>query len=464
MSELEPVEEELPEILPQPEQVETKPKKKRKKKKSVFTCKYCGENFDTMYELGVHSRKCEKRKEALRAEREKEEPLSPYKTEADANEILEKILKRHPDITARVRDEVMDWARLKGMLHPTELPYILSSMKGVSPQTANIIAAKYSLALQQAQQGGKIIPYPLATAPTTPQQPWIPSPTTPTSVPPSIPRPTTTPVTTPQTPYFQQPTTPTPQPYQPYQPYYQQPQLRPEDIKRMIREELRILEERLKPKEQETYVDIEEPVRLPDGKVILGPDDRPIVKRMRVPASQASLFTHKEDTETKLLEKLKIYKELFGTKEKLSESRIREIIRQELSPTVSSTKQEKPITPEDVQRAAAEAARTAVKQFISEHERERKVDERFQRLEKAIRETASARAVEGYKEDSYRILGQGLTEVASVIKERKPIEVIVREGGPLLLGTAPPKEIQAGAAPGEGILERLKQRGWVAEE
>jgi hypothetical protein len=245
--------------------------------------------------------------------------------------------------------------------------------------------------------------------------------------------------------------------YQPAWPYQQPPQ---QDIRGIIREELRGYEERGKPREAETYVDIEEPVRDSDGKVIIGPDDRPITKRMRVPASQAAqLVSPKEDVEMKVLEKLKTYKELFGPKEELTETKIRAIIREEAP---QPTAPEKPITLEDVQKASSEAAQTAVTQVLEAHEKEDKEEARFRRLEETIRSTASAKAVEGYKEDTYRIIGQGLQEAAGVVRERKPVEVIIREGGPLILGGKPGKEVEAGA--GEGLIDRLKKRGWVVEK
>lgn len=357
-----------------------------------------------------------------------------------------------------MKDEVMDWARLKGGLLPMEVQSILQSMRGITSTTASIVAAKYSFALTKAQQEGKLqLPSPLASGIPTPQlQPplWGFTPSFQQSIPQSF---SQTPFQQP-TPISQtQPQSYTPPSYQPQPSWY--PPSQP-DVRNIIREEIRAIEER-RPKEVETYVDIEEPVRDADGKVIIGPDDRPIMKRMRVPANQASQFAApREDVEMKVLEKLAKYKELFGPKEELTTEKIREIIRQE-TPT-PPPKEEKTITPEDVQRAASEAASAAVKNFIEAHEKEDREEARFRRLEETIRSTASAKAVEGYKEDSYRILGQGLQEAAGVVRERKPVEVIIREGGPLILGGTPPKEVEAGA--GEGLIARLKQRGWVTEQ
>ena len=80
----------------------------------------------------------------------------------------------------------------------------------------------------------------------------------------------------------------------------------------MIRDELERVE-RSKPKEAEGYVDIEEPVRDSQGSVIIGPDDKPIMRRMHIPASQASQLTPKEDPEMRVLEKLAQYKKILGS-------------------------------------------------------------------------------------------------------------------------------------------------------
>jgi len=87
-----------------------------------------------------------------------EGPPSPYKGDVETISILDEVLVGHPDVPDRARDEVLSWAKLKGGLHPMELPYILGSMRGISSTTANIVATKYSLALQKAQSEGKLSP------------------------------------------------------------------------------------------------------------------------------------------------------------------------------------------------------------------------------------------------------------------------------------------------------------------
>jgi len=235
---------------------------------------------------------------------------------------------------------------------------------------------------------------------------------------------------------------------------YYQPSQQTYDLRSIIREELRYITESSKPKEAEAYVEIERVVRLPDGKVVLGPDDKPIVEKMKVPVSQAHLFMGKESSEAEILRQ-----ELKALRDELKSREI-EALREEIRELREKAAESQPTAPSP---PIDEVVDKAVKRAIEEKEKERKEDERFARLEKAIREAVTAKAVEGYKEDSYSILGQGLSEIASVVKERKPLEVVVREGGSLLLGTSPPKEVESGAEP-ESILERFKKRGWVAEQ
>jgi len=380
-------------------------------------------------------------------EKPREEPL--YKGELDTTAILRDILTHYPDIPEKVVNEVCSWAEY-GPIHPTQLVSLLQSFRGITATTAYIVSQKYSLALQKAQLEGKLQVPPLIGGPMpgTSQPSWG----LPTGFP-QQPQPPTGLAQQPSTGYV--PPFGVPPPAQ--TPGWGYPPLLTEEkVRSIIREERQAKE----PRESEQYVEIEDPVRDNTGNVILDPQDRPIVKKMRVPASQASQLIPKEDLELKVLEKLGKYRELF--KGELSEEKIREIIKEELPPAQPTAPSEKPITLEDVKKASSDAAQSAVTQVLEAHEKEDKEERRHQETLTAIRASGSAKTVEGYKEDSYRIMGQGLSEVARVVSERKPVEVIIREGGPLILGERPPKEVEAGA--GKGLIDRLKERGWVVEQ
>jgi len=392
-----------------------------------------------------------KGREAKKAVVEEKEGEPLYKGELDTTRILKDILTKHPDIPPKVVDEVCSWAEY-GPIHPTQLVSLLQSFRGITATTAYIIAQKYALALQKAQLEGKVAPMVVGGP-----------------VPQGGPQPLG---------FFPTGFSTGPSPMGSMQPQqygaqqgvaqygtsgYGTPYGMPLDVRSVANEVVRIMDER-KPREKETteaYLDIEEPVRLPDGRVVIGDNEQPIMRRIHVPASQAGQFAPKEeDAEARFLSKMKDYKDLFG-KGELTEEKIREIIRAERPPAPTSTT-EKPITLEEVKKASSEAAQSAVATVLEAHEKEDKEERRHKEVLTAIRESGSAKAVEGYREDSYRILGQGMQETAGAIRERKPLEVIIKDGGRLLLGGSPEKEVEAGA--GEGLIERFKKRGWVVEQ
>jgi DNA-binding transcriptional MerR regulator len=120
----------------------------------------------------------------------------------------------------------------------------------------------------------------------------------------------------------------------------------------------------------------------------------------------------------------------------------------------------KPVTPEEVQKAVAEASAKAAQTVLAEVKKEDKEERRHLELLDAIQRSSGAKVVEGYKQDAYRFLGQGMGEVARVIEKKEPIKIII-QGAERLLAGPPPKEVEEGAR--EGILSRLPPE-WVAEE
>lgn len=90
-------------------------------------------------------------------------PETVYKAGSDINNILKGILENHPDVPKKVIGEIMSWAEMSpGGLHPTNLAWLLSSMKGVTGPTANVVSQKYAMALAKAQQEGALGNIPLA--------------------------------------------------------------------------------------------------------------------------------------------------------------------------------------------------------------------------------------------------------------------------------------------------------------
>ena len=367
---------------------------------------------------------------------EKGEPPTLYKTEPNTNAILDEILSSHPDIPAKVKDEIMDWARRRGSLDPGLVAYLLSSMKGVSSTTAHIVSQKYAFALQKAQFEGKLqMPIPIYTPMSQQQAPFVPSPL---GYPPQP---------------FQYPLQPSP--LQPltgprgvsYPPQYPLP---PQDVGKVVREEIGEVKkyvdqkfQEIKPKE-EAYAYIEEPMRTPDGKILVDEKGQPIVRRMRVPATQAAQLSMGGDPETRLLNKLQTYKDLF--KEDITPDKVRQIVKEE------SGKEPKtpPITKEDVEKASTKVAETVLAKKAETDKDER----RHKEVIAAIERSGGSRVVEGYKTDSFRFLGQSMDKLANVMEKKEPIKVIIQGARDMLSEGPPAKEVQAGAS--EGIFGKVK--------
>ena len=371
-------------------------------------------------------------------EEKKVEPPTLYKTEPNANAILDEILSSHPDIPAKVKDEIMDWARRRGSLDPGLVAYLLSSMKGVSSTTAHIVSQKYAFALQKAQFEGRLqTPYPIYTP--MPQQPA-----------PFVPPPLGYP---PQP--FQYPLQPSPlQPptLKPGTPSYYSPQypLPPQDVAKVVKDEIGEVKsyvdkkfEEIRPKE-EAYAYIEEPMRTPDGKILVDEKGQPIVRRMRVPATQAAQLSMGGDPETRLLAKLESYKNLF--KGDLTADDVRKIVKDE----AGEKGKEPPITKKDVEEASTKVAETVLAKKAEEDKDERRHRETLE----AIKTSGGSRVVEGYKSDSYRFLGQSMDKLANVIEKKEPVKVVIHGVRDILSESPPAKEVEAGAK--EGIFKHVK--------
>jgi len=425
------------------------------------------------------------------------EPL--YKGELDSTKILRQVLSTHPDVPKRVIDEILSWAEF-GPIDPTQLVSLLSSMRGISTTTAYIVAQKYALALQKAQSEGKVQLPPMFYRGVQPQQSLFPLPIyqTPTFQQPYI-QPQTTPQIQPSQPsqiQLQPPTQPSWQPNYPNYPTYPQyPQYQPtQDLRGIIRDELKTVEERLRrleessrPKE-EGFVEIEEPVRDKDGNYIVDDSGRAITRKMKVPASQAHLY-RREDAELKALEKMKMWKDILGvgkreevkpsvTKEdirltvkevleekekKLSPEDVIKIVEQKLS---EKTKPEEPEELKTLRRELAENKKKLeeLKETLTKKEKEA-LESRIQSLESDIRRLESERVVEGYHADEYRFMGQGLDKLAGVLEKKEPVKIVIEKlpqlasmtAGVIPQGQAPPPARQ-------GLIEILRQKGLTTQQ
>jgi len=229
-------------------------------------------------------------------------------------------------------------------------------------------------------------------------------------------------------------------------PPYPQPPLRIEDVERVIEEKLK-KDASTQPPQQ--TVTITEPARDADGKPLFDKDGNPIYRKIMGPLGQVGGVSQ-EDSEMAFLRKAQGWKTLFGDKgEPLSEDRIRTIIREE------GGKKDVPITKEDISKAVQEGTATvlATKEKVYVDYR------RHQEIIAAIQESGGSKAVEGYHQDSFRLLGQSLDSFAK--REPKATKAILDFARDLLLEEPSPKVVEPGAR--ASIFEKVSEK-YVSEE
>lgn len=378
--------------------------------KHLWTPKTNGGHRETMLELQKKGREQktaeEAKKKAMELAKGKGAPTPPgekpsiYKGELDSTAILRGILESHPDISNDVMNEILSWANYQP-LTPQSVAYLLTNMKGVASQTANIVAQKYSLALQRAQLEAmpgqmQILPQVL---PQQQQQLMGPGQGFASRYPLM------------QTPQQQQPGVIQPQPFvqlqQPTgypqiiaQPQFQQPGVTKEDVKQMLKENREATE-------KETTL---------------------------------SVIKESQEQTRKLLEKIE-KGELFP------------------KPPSSTTP---PPTKEEIAAMVDKAATDAAVKVIEVKSKEDREERRHHELLSAVK-SGSGKVVEGYREDSARILGQSIKSATDVIAGRQPIKIILEKVPELLYGPSQlPKEIPPGAEATPGLLGRLKPE-WISE-
>lgn len=433
-----------------------------------YECKYCHQVFPTLPLLGAHSKSCPERLKAIEP-KEEEIPLEKEKAEWEGVPPLQKsgmsmreyvafygtvglerlkrdrliefltvapgvgrrsvawIMKQY-DMDPNVRrdlNSLMSLLTSAGVKQ--DISYrICSALAALEEEFSDLLAQPRPLIYPMRRHEGAF-GYPVFQSFPQPSQRIEPFP---------LPR------------YTQPPQYP-PQPYTPYD-YGYQPQRVEDVVRRAIEEEFKRRESQQQAQVQTPQVvTITEPLRDSEGKLVYDRDGNPVYRKIVGPLGQVGMVS--EDPELRALRKLKEFKDLTKPeKVELSEERIRSIIREEMK------EKEEKITKEDIYKASEEAAA----RVLAQREQEDKEEERFRRLEKAIRESAGAKTVEGYQADAYRLIGQGMQTLAT--REPKTVKIIIEGVKDILYGPEPTrKEVEPGAS--EGIFERL-DRKYVAQE
>jgi len=402
-------------------------------------------------------------------EEEEEAPPEPlYKGEPDANSILKQILETHPDVPKKVIAEIMSWAEMSpGGLHPTQVAYLLSNMKGVTAQTANIVAQKYSLALVKAQQEGKIPPIPLIPGlptQTTMQQPIMPMPLQQTQ---QYQMPAFTTFHSQTVPYQPQTTIPSGlSTYTQRQPFYTK-----EDIDRLrsdwakeqelkslkdqvtkLTEQLsKLIESRSQTEFSGLYEEIEEPLKDEEGNILIGRDNKPIMIKRRVP------ITGRESAEVKALrEEIKSLQDAIQKKEI---DQLREEIRSLRERGGEKTAESEEVKALREQIAEYRKSIEDLKEKMTAQERKR-LEDTINRLEQRIDHLQSSVRAGGITTPE-GVLATAITEAG----RREPVRIIV-EGAKEILGTPgvtaskPPAEM-AGEVERGGVIRELSKHGLV---
>ena len=393
---------------------------------------------------------------AKKSEEEKGPPGGPaevYKGEPDANAILRRILEGHPDVPAKAKDEIMSWAELRGILDPAYVSYLLSSMKGVSTQTANIVAQKYALALQKAQQEGRVqVPFPIypPTRIAPPAQfPMMPS-FYPAAGQPSFYPPTYPPTykqAAPRQPGWTPPSYYTPQEVE---------KLRDDWAKGSRLEKLETSVTKLRedlPKLIQDASPRPEPREYEEVMEFVGKDGKPCLAEKAV---------------SQRIKRIPI------TTEKLTPEEVRRIIREE----------KEALTPEKVRSIIREEGEKGKPPSIEEHptfkslkEGLEKTEERYNELKETM-EAKDKQRIEGtieelrgelkalrsrpagqYREDTFRLLDSTLGRLADILEGRKPAETLKEVLLPSGVTSEKPPSERASEADRGGLIGEWRKQG-----
>lgn len=433
------------------------------KAEGKYVCERCAAKgvitaFNDGLELGRHVNR--EHKEELKVEKAAEKatkkpapptPPEVYRGEPDATAILRDILETHPDVSEVAKNEVLSWAQYQP-LNPQTVAWLLSQLKGISNQTANVVSQKYALALQKAQiEARPGIQVPIAPQLQPFQQPF------------QFPFGGYQPQQQfqfPQQAPWQQPQVPpqVPPPYQPYQP-------RPEKTYKLVVDGQEIETDEKGFMAWKTYLDDRKKT---EGKppVALTKDDVEEIKGDLAQALMEKLERDKTEREKETLSSM------FAKSVERQDKLMEKIEKGELFPKVQPPAQPlvSPITKEDIAKAiegSSKATREDILKFIEAKTKEEASEKRHSELLSAIRSGTAAQQVAGYKEDSYRLLGQGLTAMAGAVERKEPIKIVLEHAPQLLYGPATPgpKELAPGATGAEmaGVISKLEPE-WVKEE
>jgi len=123
-----------------------------------------------------------------------------------------------------------------------------------------------------------------------------------------------------------------------------------------------------------------------------------------------------------------------------------------------------PATKEEIAEMAGKAASEAAARVVEAKAKEDSEQRRHGELLSAIRSRAVAQQAAGYKDDSYRLVGQGLSALAGAMERKEPVKIVLENVPQLLYGPSPPspKEVPPEAAGAETATKIRPE--WIVEE
>lgn len=454
--------------VPMKEEVEATPEIREQidklRSEGKYICERCAAKeiitvFNDGLELGRHVNK--EHKEELKAEKAEKKvkeaeggptPEAIYRGELDATAMLTNILETHPDVSEAVKNEVLSWAQYQP-LNPQTVAWLLSQLKGISNQTANVVSQKYALALQKAQIEARPGIQPPIAPLLQPQQAPFQFPFT--GYPPQQ--------------QFPQQVLGQPQAPPPVSPPYQPHQPRPERSYKLVVDGQEIETDEKGFMAWKTYLDERGKGEKPPS-ALTKDDIEEMMDKTKTELAGALMEKLERDKAEREKETLS---SMFAKSTERQDRLLEKIEKGELFPNAQPPTQPAvpPITKEDIAKAiegSSKATMENILKFIEAKSKEDADEKRHSELLSAIRSGVASQPVSGYKDDAYRFLGQGISAAAGAIERKTPMKDLLEHGPDIARiiysSVSPgPKELAPGAGGAEMAAKIIKPE-WIAEE
>jgi len=447
----------------------------REEEEPEYSCKHCkrtsfldGTPFKGWTDVGRHVRsECTKYVRPPRKTRRptpgeradettsvEEAKAGPPDLGTEPTEVLENFLKYYTDLHPKSRDVVVKWAGLQpGIIHPTTLAGILVNELNLKTAKANIIAQKYSLALQKVQTELQQKP-PMMFAPTIQhQQPTYMFPGQPPQWPPQQWRPPQQPTQWGYPSQWGPPQYP-PRPLDPNEVAKKAAEEATRQIKSDFESRFRQVENAVheKPAQQpykEQMVESYEPVRDKDGSIVKDADGSVVIKKVLTPVSVMKGKDPLTEVYRLLYENSKKTGEKGDHPSPLTKEEIKEIVREATAKEPLSEEKVKDIVEGVMEKHKPTAPPTDPRitnlqsQLTKALEKVEEMGDKMEEQEKqflldkigglqgqlnTITASLANMPTGEWKSDEFKALATAVHELTALVKDRKPVEAILDKG------------------------------------